>query len=203
VRTLGSFARRDCRCLPPRGWAATIRRPRSRAAAAGCPQVAQVGIAAAVPDAPRRRRTRSLAEANGGLGRGPQRTHVGRSPRVRLKPRILPLSRRDELLAAIAKASWRVRIAPVAAKTMRTGYLRHATAAGLRRVALGTSVPWGIAQRTLAPGCQWPSVSPQLRPSVLPTGGHVFSPLVATNLPTVMTREPGQVRGVTPLPAVA
>jgi hypothetical protein len=33
--------------------------------------------------------------------------------------------------------------------------------------------------------CQWPSVSPQLRPSFLPTGGHVFSPLVATNLPTI------------------
>jgi hypothetical protein len=35
------------------------------------------------------------------------------------------------------------------------------------------------------PLCQWPSVSPQLRPSFLPTGGHVFSPLVATNLPTI------------------
>ena len=32
--------------------------------------------------------------------------------------------------------------------------------------------------------CQWPSVSPHPRPSFLPTGGHVFSPLVATNLPT-------------------
>jgi hypothetical protein len=27
--------------------------------------------------------------------------------------------------------------------------------------------------------CQWPSGSPHLRPSVLPAGGHVFSPLVA------------------------
>jgi len=27
--------------------------------------------------------------------------------------------------------------------------------------------------------CQWPSVSPQLRPSDLPTGGHLFSPLAA------------------------
>jgi Protein of unknown function (DUF4232) len=32
--------------------------------------------------------------------------------------------------------------------------------------------------------CQWPLVSPHPRPSFLPTGGHVFSPLVATNLPT-------------------
>ena len=31
--------------------------------------------------------------------------------------------------------------------------------------------------------CQWPSVSPQLRPSVLPTGGHLFSPLVAMSSP--------------------
>jgi hypothetical protein len=31
--------------------------------------------------------------------------------------------------------------------------------------------------------CQWPSVSPQLRPSVLPTGGHVGSPLVAIGSP--------------------
>jgi hypothetical protein len=60
-----------------------------------------------------------------------------------------------------------------------------------------------VAGQTRLPGCQWPSVSPQLRPSVLPTGGHVFSPLAATNLPTVRTLEPGQVRGVTPLPAVA
>jgi hypothetical protein len=33
--------------------------------------------------------------------------------------------------------------------------------------------------------CQRPSVSPQPRPSLLPTGGHFFSPLVATNLPTI------------------
>lgn len=32
--------------------------------------------------------------------------------------------------------------------------------------------------------CQWPSVSPHSRPSFLPTGGHVFSPVVATNVPT-------------------
>ena len=31
--------------------------------------------------------------------------------------------------------------------------------------------------------CQRPSVSPQVRPSVLPTGGHVFSPLVAMSSP--------------------
>jgi hypothetical protein len=33
--------------------------------------------------------------------------------------------------------------------------------------------------------CQWPFVSPHPRPSFLPTDGHVFSPLVATNLPTI------------------
>jgi hypothetical protein len=32
--------------------------------------------------------------------------------------------------------------------------------------------------------CQWPFVSPHRRPSFLPTDGHVFSPVVATNLPT-------------------
>jgi hypothetical protein len=32
--------------------------------------------------------------------------------------------------------------------------------------------------------CQWPSVSPHWRPPFLPSGGHVFSPLVATKLPT-------------------
>ena len=31
--------------------------------------------------------------------------------------------------------------------------------------------------------CQRPSVSPQLRPSVLPSGGHVVSPLVAIGSP--------------------
>jgi hypothetical protein len=31
--------------------------------------------------------------------------------------------------------------------------------------------------------CQRPSVSPQGRPSVLPSGGHVFSPLVAIGSP--------------------
>jgi uncharacterized protein (DUF2384 family) len=35
--------------------------------------------------------------------------------------------------------------------------------------------------------CQWPPSSPQVRPSVLPTGGHVFSPLVATKFPTART----------------
>jgi hypothetical protein len=70
--------------------------------------------------------------------------------------------------------------------------------------------------------CQRPSVSPQRRPANLPTGGHVFSPLVAIGSPRLRWRsgrrgaEPvgrggaaigalraGQVRGVTPLPAVA
>jgi hypothetical protein len=32
--------------------------------------------------------------------------------------------------------------------------------------------------------CQWPFVSPHRRPSFLPTDGHVFSPVVATNVPT-------------------
>jgi hypothetical protein len=36
-----------------------------------------------------------------------------------------------------------------------------------------------------------------------PTGGHLFSPLVATNLPTNRAVGVGQVRGLTPLPAVA
>jgi hypothetical protein len=31
--------------------------------------------------------------------------------------------------------------------------------------------------------CQWPSVSPRGWPSVLPVGGHVFSPLVAMGSP--------------------
>ena len=36
-----------------------------------------------------------------------------------------------------------------------------------------------------------------------PTGGHLFSPLVATNLPTNRDEGLGQVRGLTPFPAVA
>ncbi len=52
--------------------------------------------------------------------------------------------------------------------------------------------------------CQWPSGSPQLRPSFLPARGHDFSPLVAIKSPHqgfwVGSR---QVRGLTPLPAVA
>ena len=31
--------------------------------------------------------------------------------------------------------------------------------------------------------CQWPSVSPHARPSVFPTGGHLFSPLAAMGSP--------------------
>jgi hypothetical protein len=34
-----------------------------------------------------------------------------------------------------------------------------------------------------ARGCQWPSVSPHVRPSVFPTGGHLFSPLAAMGSP--------------------
>ncbi len=41
----------------------------------------------------------------------------------------------------------------------------------------------GLDVRVVAPGCQWPSSSPHWRPSVLPGGGHVFSPLVATSSP--------------------
>jgi TIR domain len=40
------------------------------------------------------------------------------------------------------------------------------------------------------PACQRPSVSPQLRPSVLPTGGHVFSPLVAIGSPHYVGARP-------------
>jgi hypothetical protein len=32
--------------------------------------------------------------------------------------------------------------------------------------------------------CQWPSRTPHPRPRFLPTGGHLFSPLVATKVPT-------------------
>jgi hypothetical protein len=46
---------------------------------------------------------------------------------------------------------------------------------------------WVGRKRCSSAHCQWPSVSPQLRPSFLPTGGHVFPPLVATNLPTIRT----------------
>jgi YjbR len=52
--------------------------------------------------------------------------------------------------------------------------------------------------------CQWPSVSPHWRPSFLPTDGHFFSPLVATNLPThTGTSSSVQLSGLTPFPAVA
>jgi hypothetical protein len=44
--------------------------------------------------------------------------------------------------------------------------------------------------------CQWPSVSPHSRPSFLPTDGHVFSPLVATNLPTIRLSVSRCVRSV-------
>lgn len=44
------------------------------------------------------------------------------------------------------------------------------------------SPSWSVSHR-IAFVCQRPSVSPQLRPSVLPTGGHVFSPLVAIGSP--------------------
>jgi hypothetical protein len=50
-------------------------------------------------------------------------------------------------------------------------------------VALGDVSPaWAVALGEVCV-CQWPSVSPQLRPSVLPTGGHPFSPLVAMGSP--------------------
>ena len=52
-------------------------------------------------------------------------------------------------------------------------------------------VLWGMSRCLFSLGalpellvwCQWPSVSPRVRPSVLPTGGHVFSPLVAMGSP--------------------
>jgi hypothetical protein len=40
-----------------------------------------------------------------------------------------------------------------------------------------------VLRRRFALSCQRPSVSPQVRPSALPTGGHVFSPLVAMSSP--------------------
>ncbi len=43
--------------------------------------------------------------------------------------------------------------------------------------------------------CQWPSVSPQVRPSVLPTGGHLFSPLVAMSSPHDRVGERPSSRG--------
>jgi hypothetical protein len=49
------------------------------------------------------------------------------------------------------------------------------------------------------PGCQRLSVSPHLRPSAVPSGGHVLSPLVATSLPTVRACESGQRNDLTPL----
>jgi hypothetical protein len=44
--------------------------------------------------------------------------------------------------------------------------------------------PSVVAKRLEVFGCQWPFVSPRRRPSFLPADGHVFSPLVATNVPT-------------------
>ena len=41
----------------------------------------------------------------------------------------------------------------------------------------------GVGQTLGGVECQWPSVSPQLRPSVLPGGGRVVSPLVAIGSP--------------------
>ena len=46
--------------------------------------------------------------------------------------------------------------------------------------------------------CQWPSVSPQVRPSVLPTGGHLFSPLVAMSSPHDRVGERPPSRGPRP-----
>ncbi len=46
--------------------------------------------------------------------------------------------------------------------------------------------------------CQWPSVSPQVRPSVLPTGGHLFSPLVAMSSPHDRVGERPSSRGPSP-----
>jgi hypothetical protein len=44
-------------------------------------------------------------------------------------------------------------------------------------------VPTSLASSESQDLCQWPSSSPHWRPSVLPGGGHVFSPLVATGSP--------------------
>ena len=73
------------------------------------------------------------------------------------------------------------------------------------RLSSGRTLTQALTRR-----CQRPSVSPGLRPSVLPNCGHRFSPrgsphwwscflpLVATNLPTVSAVSPGQVSGLTP-----
>lgn len=58
----------------------------------------------------------------------------------------------------------------------------------------------------VANACQRPSSSPHGRPSVLPGGGHVFSPLVATGSPRWSGVFGGRVQlfsGFTPSPAVA
>ena len=49
--------------------------------------------------------------------------------------------------------------------------------------SLGHKPPISRLTGTNLLGCQWPSVSPQLRPSVLPMGGRLFSPLVAISSP--------------------
>jgi hypothetical protein len=41
----------------------------------------------------------------------------------------------------------------------------------------------GKIERIIDALCQWPSVSPQVWPSVLPNRGHLFSPLVAMSSP--------------------
>jgi hypothetical protein len=51
------------------------------------------------------------------------------------------------------------------------------------RLAAADAVQQGEREPHTALGCQRPSVSPQWRPSDLPTGGHVFSPLVAIGSP--------------------
>jgi hypothetical protein len=63
------------------------------------------------------------------------------------------------------------------------GNSKGATGTVIGAVAVRVGVHnWIRAKRA---ECQWPSVSPHWRPSFLPIDGHVFSPLVATKLPTV------------------
>jgi hypothetical protein len=55
------------------------------------------------------------------------------------------------------------------------------------------------SEASASPGCQWPSVSPQVRPCFLPSRGHVFSPLVAIFSPHHVGCRALLVQGLHPL----
>ena len=54
---------------------------------------------------------------------------------------------------------------------------------------------WKLTSRWALISCQWPSGSPQLRPSFLPNYGHRFSPLVAIKSPHLGVWGWGSVQG--------